>query len=442
MTSRGVRGLVLAAALSSQACEREGEPRAQWIVHVGTDAPLPSFGDRIRIEVLDEDGAACPECVRVFDVRAEEGPLSFGIVPEGGATWVRARMYRAEAITAAGEPLEPVLDVVGRLPELGTEPLDVAVLLTMDCFGQPADPVTKRGCDPRTGETSTEVTFPEGGPDTLPEPGSWRFGEQPCNGDAPEGMICVPGGTFLLGSRIFRPEADSSDPSPEQLVHLSPYFIDVDEMTAGTYRSLRLPPTQLTNEGFEFCSYDPDGTQLDAYSINCLDRDLAARACEAQGKRLPTEAEWEYAAAGAALDSSLPWSIAEPSLEVICRQAVLARDELFGEGSRVCLVLEPEHGEGPQPGGAAADVNFLGLRNMAGNLAEWVADTFVPYTADTCWGDGLELHEDPVCEAPGRGSVRGGHWRGLIADAYTYSRQEAVDGAYDSVGVRCVRDAR
>src|SRR5262245_5699099 len=89
----------------------EADPRAQWVVTIGTDAAVPQIGDRVFVEILDEAGSlACNTCEREFGLRPNEPnaglPLSFAVVPPetGGRFRVRARLYRSSSTGPDGRP--------------------------------------------------------------------------------------------------------------------------------------------------------------------------------------------------------------------------------------------------------------------------------------------------------------------------------------------------
>jgi iron(II)-dependent oxidoreductase len=103
------------------------------------------------------------------------------------------------------------------------------------------------------------------------------------------------------------------------------------------------------------------------HPVNCVDFNQAKTFCEWQGKRLPTEAEWEKAARGT--DGRIfPWGneLAD------CTKAVM-NDQPFVEG-----VMGPGCGSGTtQPvGSKPAGASPYGVLDMAGNLWNWTNDWY------------------------------------------------------------------
>jgi formylglycine-generating enzyme required for sulfatase activity len=438
--------------MAPTACSGDAAPRDQWLVTVATDAPVPQLGDRLLVEVLDEDGDVCSACERIFGVAEPDvWPLSFAILPseEGGEVRLRARLYRAIDGGASGRPSSSnIIDTAGRLPPT-TGVTQVAVELRMACFGVVAEPDSGRTCQPSTGQPGpmpTLLTVPDAG--ALPSVGSWPQAEPiPCPTEPPADMRCVPGGVFLLGSPAGSPLSLDLGARPEHLVQLSPFFLDVDELTVGRMKALvtehGLPepigPSGPATGPQAMCTYDASSGANDDKPLNCITLDLARQACEAQGKRLPSEAEWEYAAGNLQGETSYPWG----SDEQVCEHAVVARGRFATDNPEVLVCREDGTIDaGPVAGGHPGDVTLLGLRNMAGSVAEFTADAFSPYDS-LCWSELDGLAVDPVCGQglAGFQVVRGAHWASPTFQAKVFERDAtSLDGENPYNGVRCARD--
>src|SRR5262249_4091558 len=127
------------------------------------------------------------------------------------------------------------------------------------------------------------------------------------------------------------------------------------------------------------------------HPITCVDQAQAATYCRWAGKRLPTEAEWEYAARGVE-GREYPWGNDAPD----CDRANVARNP--GQG---CGRAKGTVEVGSLPAGASAS----GALDMAGNAWEWVADGWDPGV----YAKGTQT--DPAVPATGEKAVlRGGSW--------------------------------
>jgi formylglycine-generating enzyme required for sulfatase activity len=149
--------------------------------------------------------------------------------------------------------------------------------------------------------------------------------------------------------------------------------------------------------------------QFDHYPVIYVDWDQAVTYCKWRGGRLPTEAEWEYAARGN--DGRIyPWG---NSLDI----------------TRVIYFAKDTDPVGSYPAGQS----FFGLYDMAGNVQEWVHD----------WYDAhyyLKLSPfNPQGPASGKSRVvRGGGWDGDV-NGPRAARRYGGDPTYhiDNLGFRC-----
>jgi formylglycine-generating enzyme required for sulfatase activity len=438
--------VVLAVEAPETACSTAPPPRPEWKVYLATDAPVPQFGDEVVVDLLD---GSSPPTERILDAStADRWPISFGVVPADprATVRIRARLFRLETTGSDGLPAgSSLIDTTATLPPVDSV-TPMALTLTMACFGVPADVAGGQSCDPTTGELAPEPTLtPLTDLSALPAPGSWApAAKVDCRGTVPAGMICVPGGAFLLGSARHPPISAQDDPVPEHVVQLAPFALDADEFTVGSIRDLvrrqGLPEPLARDPNFDSnngpCTYisatDPTN---DALPVNCLPWGIAAQACMFLGKRLPTEAEWEFAARNLAEETPYPWG-SDPNA---CAYTIVGRGRYLQFEATNCEAAGNGFAVGPVAGGSALDTTRRGLRNMGGNVGEWTQDFFYPYSAP-CWNPpGVRVLVDPICAAGnGLRSWRGGAWELVPATSLAYARNFSPDTNSNwDVGFRC-----
>ena len=231
-------------------------------------------------------------------------------------------------------------------------------------------------------------------------------------GSGPE-MLWLPAGTFEMGSPS---SSSATDERPRHTVKINKFAISKHEVTFAEYDKFanatgrKLPDSLYLEREVHpviYVSWD------DAYYYTKW-------LSEQTGKkyRLPTEAEWEYAASGGAI-SPFWWGFNEESAKAHC----------FGCGSQ----FDPRK---PTKVGSFVP-NQFGVYDTAGNVAEWVQD---------CWHDNYE-------GAPTDGGVwEGGDCSLRIARGGSYnSPQQSIrrtkrdkftsDAGNDLIGIRIVREA-
>jgi formylglycine-generating enzyme required for sulfatase activity len=146
--------------------------------------------------------------------------------------------------------------------------------------------------------------------------------------------------------------------------------------------------------------------------------------CRWAGKRLPTEAEWEYAARGGLAGKAFPWGV-EP--------ADKTRANYIGSGLGTTAPV------GSYP------ANGYGLFDMAGNVWEYTADEWGAYNASAqvnpVAGGNLFL-DDAFHAVTSRRVIRGGSWGGAPVNLrVAYRDSHPPEGARDFVGFRCAESA-
>jgi sulfatase modifying factor 1 len=450
--------MALPIALAA-ACAKQPPARAQWTVRVSTDAPVPQFGDRVLVELLTLQGAsACDGCTRSFGPRTNaDWPLSFGITDPGTgeAFRLRVRLFRTDHTTAGGLPSGGApLDFLGELPATGGGIRAVETELLMRCVGVPASVTDGRSCV-ADGSIATRTVPDDHG--TIVTPAAPT---PACTTPVPAGMVCVAGGFFHLGSDNAVGLATASnvltDPAPERVVQLSPFAIDLTEVTVAAIRPLvaagtiGIPKHTVDRYNPKDCNYIDATGAHDSYPVNCVDHDDAAKACAAFGKRLPTEAEWEYAAGNLGDESTYPWGEDDD----YCSHAVVARGNPVDGDFDYCLQQFQIAGSPVKSGNMpvaqnTGDATALGILHMGGNVAEWVLDSAHGYGTDGCLGDARVLvnprctipYKDPgaAADIPPGYVFRGASW--LDEGFATHVTLRATDNEENtSIGFRCAKD--
>lgn len=302
---------------------------------------------------------------------------------------------------------------------------------------------------------------------------------------APQGMVRIPGGEFSMGST--QEGALFEDARPVHRVVVDPFWMDETEVTnaqfarfveATGYRTVAEVPPRAEdfpgvpveklvagstvfsptpqavplNDYLQWWNFVPGacwrhplgpGSELQGRAdypvVHVAYPDAAAYAAWA-GKRLPTEAEWEFAARGGLRDKTYAWG-----------------DELTPSGHWMANIYQgtfPVRDEASDGFAGLAPVrqfaaNGYGLYDMAGNVWEWCSDWYRPdtYQADRNPNpQGPQSSFDPAEPGEKKRVQRGGSFLCTAQYCTRYMVGTRGKGEWRSptshVGFRCVREDR
>ncbi len=213
-------------------------------------------------------------------------------------------------------------------------------------------------------------------------------------------MILVKGGTFDMGATDEQGTDAKADEKPVHSVTLSDYYIAETEVTQALYEAV-----------IGSNPADSVGAELPVVLIEWGDADLfASKLSEITGRkfRLPTEAEWEYAARGGNKSKGFKYAGSNNISDVAWFNNI--------EGGSHTV-------KGKAP-------NELGIYDMSGNVDEYCADDYAPYSKDS--------QTDPKCELKDGGdvTVRGGSFVSEASDCRVSRRGSSRGYVFGSLGFR------
>ena len=291
---------------------------------------------------------------------------------------------------------------------------------------------------PASTEAAPEPPAPPPEPEPPPPPPLPTSPEgvtiPPCPDAAVDGMLCVEGGPFIRGidgkhaCDEYEVKWSKDNASPAATVWVSSYYLDKSEVTYGEYQACVADgacPERKPNY-HDFRRDDVPMTGLSWFEARTY--------CQAQGKRLPTEAEFARAARGTD-GAPPPWGNAPAD----CKNSVI-----MDESGRGCGT--PKAGTHPEKGRPLAVGSRPlqgGFNDLIGNAEEWVDDWYQPYAdcGDACLGTdprGPCAGEDTCAQSETK-LVKGGswYWGAVCATGYNRRHHFPKNQPYHHFGFRC-----
>jgi formylglycine-generating enzyme len=224
----------------------------------------------------------------------------------------------------------------------------------------------------------------------------------------PPALVLVEGGTFQMGSA----SGGDADEKPVHTVTVSSFCLDNREVTVAEYRGF------CTGTGRSMPSAPAWGGWVDTHPIVNVSWDDAKAYAQWVGKRLPTEAEWEYAARGGKFSHGYTYS-GSNTLNDVGWNSLNSDSVTHPVGQKV--------------------PNELGLYDMSGNATEWCYDCF-----DTAYYKASPPNnpQGPTTGTPaGMRAKRGGSWLwGPYSSRVTDRSGFWQWSGLEDVGFRCAKD--
>jgi eukaryotic-like serine/threonine-protein kinase len=237
---------------------------------------------------------------------------------------------------------------------------------------------------------ASNAPAPSPAPSPAPAPGAATSDAGSC----PDGMLYIAGGNMFMGRRDLGKKSDAWPPHP---VMVSSFCLDKTEVTTRRYLACAngghcekapntvswpdiTPADQNLYGGFCNASHEDRAD----HPMNCVSWSMSNGFCKYEGARLPTEAEWEFAARGPK-QLDYPWGEEPPSADRLnaCGTECAHWFATKAHEKHYPVMYDASDGyEGTAPVGSfPAGASAAGVLDLAGNVLEWTADWYGPYAS-------------------------------------------------------------
>ncbi|MBC8098983.1 MAG: SUMF1/EgtB/PvdO family nonheme iron enzyme [Armatimonadetes bacterium] len=376
-------------------------------------------------------------------------------------------------VTATDDPAQPTATAIVVTATVPTQPTQASQIIlptitpaqpietptaTTDLLATPATAATvASGLPQPTAQTTTAANPVSAGVPALLEP-------------LISSLVFVQGGTFRMGTTQTEvaeavrrctdeggqcQSADADDAIPQHEVTLTDFQMEANEVTFEQYVTflnylktigqdhttgckigglanlcafVQSAPEDISNITYDTNQYEVVPSFYNEYPVVNVTWFGADTYCRTIGRRLPTEAEWEFAARGTDENNIHPWG-RDWNVDFAHTSQTVTADGT-PVNSSVAVTTFPD------------DRSTFGVLNMAGNVSEWVADWYSGGMYATYASSGVVVNPT----GPERGSnrvVRGGNWAFNPFFARVVQRLDRVPGEdFPTIGFRCAADVQ
>ena len=272
---------------------------------------------------------------------------------------------------------------------------------------------------------------------------SYYFFQARVRKSIPDNMVIIPGGWFKMGCQGALQSYCLENENPAVKVYINPFHLDITEVTVKDYWKCANSgqcenPTKERMHKLHDAAFNHNKSTKQDHPMNGVTWSEADNYCRVNGKRLPTEAEFEYALRGGLPDQTFPWGEAIPASPEFGNYLDLSAQETSEQ-----LAIHNKDNQSVDDGYAyTAPIcsyrkNSFGLCDISGNVTEWCEDYFNPN-----WYSEMPDKTNPVNPEPSKHRVtRGGDWHHEVGRSIRSSKRGHYPPDFSTfyIGFRCAR---